>query len=120
MKTKSKYNARKTAVYGITFDSKREAERFLDLSAQQKRGEIRDLRLQVEFPLILAHKDAKTGKRVPSTIYRADFTYERRVSVDGAEGWVKIVEDVKGYKTSEYILKKKLMKERWGVEVLET
>ena len=47
----NKYHARKTTVYGITFDSKREAEIYLDLLSRKQHGEIVRIRLQPSYPL---------------------------------------------------------------------
>ena len=48
----SKYNAKKVIVDGITFDSKKESKRYLELKQMQENGEIHDLQLQVPFELI--------------------------------------------------------------------
>jgi len=84
----NKYNAKKVEIDGITFDSKKEAARYCDLKLMQRAGEIRDLRLQVEYELI----PKQAGERACN--YIADFVYR-----DVATGKT-IVEDVKGYKKS--------------------
>lgn len=94
----------------IVFDSRKEAQRYDQLKAMLKRGEIENLRLQQDFTLIEAYTSA-SGERVRAMRYRADFTYYR----DG----IFTVEDVKGMKTKEYRMKKKLMMERYGIEVRE-
>ena len=94
----------------IVFDSRKEAQRYDQLKAMLQRGEIENLRLQQDFTLIEAYTSA-SGERVRAMRYRADFTYRR----DGKD----IVEDVKGMKTKEYRMKKKLMMERYGIEVRE-
>ena len=48
----SKYNSRKTTVDGITFDSKKEARRYLVLKQMEQDGEIKNLRLQVPVELV--------------------------------------------------------------------
>ena len=96
----NKYHAER--VHG--FDSKREYRRWLALSALARAQQIRDLRRQPEFHCWVL------GSRV--TVYRADFCYER----DGA----LIVEDVKGYRTPVYRLKRKLVRALFGVEVVES
>lgn len=95
----SKYNARKTVVDGITFDSRREAKRWQELKRLEDLGEIRKLRRQVKFPLIPKFK--VDGKTYRETSYIADFTYY--------EDGILVVEDCKGFRTPEYRLKKKLM-----------
>ena len=98
---RSKYGAKKVTVNGIQFDSKREARRYLDLSAMEMAGQIRDLQLQVKFELIPSQRiDGKVVER--SCDYVADFTYYDK------DGWY-VVEDTKGMKTKDYIIKRKLM-----------
>lgn len=100
----SKYNARKTTVDGITFDSKFEAERYSILKIMEKGGLIHSLELQVKFSISI--NDMKICD------YVADFVY--------FENEKRIVEDAKGVKTPEYKLKKKLMKAVLGIDILET
>ena len=80
----SKYKAVKTTVDGITFHSKKEASRYVDLMNLQKSGHISNLRLQPEFPLMVNGK--KIGK------YVGDFCYILR--------GVRIIEDVKAEQQS--------------------
>ena len=96
----SKYHNKKTVVNGITFDSKHEADRYIELSMLLKAGVISDLRLQVPYELIPTIK--LNGETFRSTKYLADFVYKDK---DGKE----VVEDAKGMKTDVYKLKKKLM-----------
>lgn len=98
---RSKYGAAKTTVDGIVFDSGREARRYAELKILEKAGKIKNLELQPEFILIPKHK--KNGKTVRQAAYRADFAY-----IDTETGQL-VVEDVKGFKTREYRLKKKLL-----------
>ena len=97
----------------LHFDSQKEARRFDVLAARQARGQIRDLRLQVDFTLQEAYTDQE-GRRVRAIRYRADFTYRER---DGR----LVVEDVKSKptRTREYLIKRKLMKERRGIDITE-
>lgn len=108
----SKYNNRRTTIDGITFDSKREAQRWCDLKLMEKQGVISDLKRQVPFELQPAfyHK----GKKQRAVIYKADFTYVQ----DGE----LIIEDVKSKITKNekvYKLKKKMMLYK-GYEIKET
>ena len=108
----SKYGNRKTMVHGIAFDSRREARRYVELSLLQRAGEIRDLKLQEKFELIPAVKD-ETGKVVErAAYYIADFVYTDK---NGQQ----VVEDAKGARTREYILKRKLMRWRHGISIVE-
>lgn len=94
----SKYGNRKTIIDGITFDSKKESERYLILKDMLKYKEIEDLQLQPKFLLQDSFKyNGKTEKKI---YYIADFSYKR-------EGKL-VVEDVKGKRTDVYKLKRKL------------
>lgn len=91
----SKYHAKKTTVDGITFDSKKEAERWTELKILERAGVIEQLKRQVKFELI----PKLPGERAVN--YYADFTYLCNGKL--------VVEDVKGYKTPVYRLKRLLM-----------
>ncbi len=100
MRRYSKYNAKKTVVDGIEFDSLREADRYCELKLLEKANEIRNLELQPRFLLQDKFKD-KMGTTHRKIEYVADFMY-----VDKDDK--KIVEDVKGVMTDVYKLKKKM------------
>lgn len=100
MARRNKYNAKKTVVDGIEFDSIREADRYCELKLLEKAKEIRDLELQPRFLLQDKFKD-KMGTTHRKIEYVADFMY-----IDKDDK--KIVEDVKGMMTGVYKLKKKL------------
>lgn len=95
----SKYHAKKTTVDGIQFDSAKEAKRYTKLRDMEEAGEIEGLRLQVPFEILPSFECE--GVKYRGMKYIADFVYYR----DG----VRVVEDVKGAKTPEYRMKKKLM-----------
>ena len=95
-----KYHSKKTVIDGINFDSKKEAMRYQELKLLERAGKIRDLKLQPEYELIPKFK--KNNKTYRKTIYKADFSYF------DIEGNKYIIEDVKGFKTDVYKLKKKL------------
>ncbi|WP_313991543.1 DUF1064 domain-containing protein [uncultured Selenomonas sp.] len=99
-KKPNKYHARKTMVYGRTFDSKREAEIYLELLAMKSAGKIVRIVLQPSYTLLKEFKD-NTGKKQKPIIYTPDFliTYTDRHS--------EVIE-VKGVQTRDYILRKKL------------
>lgn len=104
--TVSKYRAKKVQVDGITFDSKREARRYCELKLLERAGEIHSLELQKRYELI-----PKQGKE-RAVHYIADFVYR---DSKGAE----IVEDTKGVRTPEYVIKRKLMLWVHGVAIRE-
>lgn len=109
----------------IRFDSRKEASRYDELMALLKAGAIQDLRLQRDFTLLEAYTGTQ-GFRVRAIRYRADFTYYRRAEGNPKENgekssWVLVVEDVKsrGTRTKDYLMKKKLMKDRFGIDIVE-
>ena len=120
---RSKYGNKKAKHNGMIFDSRRERNRYIILSALQRAGEISDLRMQVSFELIPAvyetvEKQLKTKVKMvercvqKATHYIADFVYKDK------DGNI-VVEDSKGVKTKEYILKKKMMRAFLGIEIKE-
>ena len=110
---KSKYRSRKIERDGMKFDSLKEYRRFCELSQLEKAGEITDLQRQVKFELIPSQRDLATGKVIERACgYTADFTY----CVDGQF----TVEDTKGFRTKDYIIKRKLMLHVYGVRIKET
>lgn len=114
---RSKYGNVKTGRAALHFDSQKEARRFDELAAELAAGEIRDLRLQVEFTLQAAYTTTE-GERVRAIRYLADFAYYRR----SGDAWEYVVEDVKSRptRTRAYLMKKKLMADRLGLTITET
>ena len=110
----TKYRSHKTEVDGIVFDSKKEAERYTELHALEKLGLISNLERQKRYLLIPSQKDPETGKVLERPCYYiADFVY-----VLTKTGEI-VVEDAKGVRTPVYKIKKKLMLERYGIQVRE-
>lgn len=104
MAFRSKYRAVKTEVDGITFDSKREAARYMELVLLERAGEISRLELQPKYDCVV------NGHKICT--YKADFRY---FNANGS-----VVEDVKGMKTPVYRLKKKLVEALYpGVKIQE-
>lgn len=120
VKKRRKYGNRKVVRDGIKFDSEREAERFGELKVLRAMGKIRNLRLQSNFTLVEGYTTIN-GERIKPMVYRADFTYERATEPDcnGAVYWLLEVEDAKGMKTKDYLLKKKLMQDKFGITIRE-
>lgn len=119
---KNKYHARKVTVDGITFDSRKEADRWRELQLLERAGKITELKRQVKFTLIPTQrkfcneigKDGrfKNGEVLERPVaYIADFAYWQ----DGKY----IVEDTKGVKTPEYVIKRKLMLFLEGIRIQE-
>ena len=140
----NKYHAVKTRGY----DSAHEAERARVLHLLEKAGKIRDLCEQVKYELIpaqyendhprgareaaVSQKDVgmermPSGAKAPQKMlkrargrcleracnYVADFVY-----VDCATGET-VVEDAKGVRTKEYVIKRKLLLWRYGIRIKE-
>lgn len=107
---RSKYGNRKTKRDGVTFDSKKEARRWSELSLLEKVGAIQNLQRQVRYELLPSQRiDGKVVER--AVHYVADFVYEQ----DG----VTVVEDTKGFRTADYIIKRKMMLWRHGIRIKE-
>ena len=104
----SKYKAKKTIIDGITFDSKSEARRYEELKLLQRGGAIKHLSLQPRFMLQEGFKNIHTGKKERAIEYVADFQYDEEDRT--------IVEDVKGFKTADYKIKRKLFIKRYQSE----
>ena len=108
----SKYGARKTIIDGITYDSAKEARRAQELRLMLKAGIISNLREQVPYELIPAQKN-EYGKVIErAVIYKADFVYDD-------EKGKTVVEDVKGVRTKEFVIKRKLMLYEYGIRIRE-
>lgn len=111
---RQKFNARKTVVDGITFDSAKEAARYRDLVLRLRAGEIRDLRLQPTFELRTAGTAA--GVQARTGIFSADFDYV--VVATGA----RVIEDAKGgtaTATTAYRLRKRAVEAAYGITIVE-
>jgi hypothetical protein len=110
------HNIKTTTSDGILHDSQKEAMRWCELKLLERAGKITDLKRQVEYELIpdqfeTYERFGKSGNRLKDGIklierrvcYVADFVY-----TDIATGQT-VVEDTKGVRTKEYIIKRKLM-----------
>lgn len=100
-----KYHNTKVRARDEVFDSRHEYNRWCELRLLERAGKISDLKRQVRFELV----PKQEGER--PVYYVADFVYIR----DGQ----KVVEDAKGFKTPEYIIKRKLMLFRHQIRVNE-
>lgn len=117
----AKYRNKKINVDGVVFDSRKEARRYILLKQLEAEGEIEDLQMQVKYILIPAQREpdtigkrggVKKGKLIErECTYIADFRYIK-------DGQV-IVEDTKGYRTKDYIIKRKLMLYVHGIHIQE-
>lgn len=123
-----KYGNRKTKTAdGILHDSTKEARRWTELKLLERAGAIKGLQRQVKYPLIPKQEERyerispKTGKRLTDGVrtlehecaYVADFVYQ-----DAKTGELH-VEDTKGVKTKDYIIKRKLMLWLYNIRIIE-
>lgn len=115
----AKYGNRKIEADGIVFDSKKEARRYHQLKLLEGAGMIRDLQMQVKFLLIPAQYSTEITTRSgkPKCVerecsYVADFVYYDELGT-------RHVEDTKGFRTKDYIIKRKLMLYVHGVRIKE-
>ena len=107
-----KYRNKKCRWMGIEFDSIRERDRYIVLADQEKGGWISDLRRQVRFQLI--PDQWHNGKLIERKVeYVADFVYRDHYGET-------VVEDAKGFRKNQvWIIKRKLMLEKYGIRVRE-
>lgn len=108
-KKRAKYRNVKTEVDGLKFDSKKEAKRWVELKQLLDAGRISNLMRQVTFQLV--PQVVLDGRKQQPVKYVADFQYQLGNQI--------VVEDVKGFKTPEYRMKRKMMKAFLGIEVEE-
>lgn len=120
---KNKYNAHSVDYDGIHFDSQKEALRYKELTFLISSGIITNLRRQVKYVLIPAQREPSTvgprggvkpGKLIEKECsYIADFVY---TVVETGE---TVVEDTKGFRTKDYLIKRKLMLFVYGIKIKE-
>jgi len=81
--------------------SRKEAARCNELTLLEKAGQIEKLRQQPKF--VLQPRFELNGRVIRPIIYQADFSYYDK------ERKAFVVEDVKGYRTRTYMIKKKML-----------
>lgn len=122
-RNKPKYKNRKVNIDGMEFDSMKEYWRYAELKQMQAEDKITDLQRQVKYILIPAQREpdtigkrggVKKGKLLEREVaYYADFVYRL------ADTGTLIVEDTKGMRTTEYIIKRKLLLYMHGIRIKE-
>ena len=111
MKKRNKFNAKKTIVNGITFDSKKEALYYTNLLLCKRTSLLKDKVLEIElqprYDIIVNKK--KIG------FYKADFKvkYHDRVEIIDVKGLKK------GAAYQIFRLKKKLVEALYNIEIIE-
>lgn len=96
-----KYNAKKTVIDGIVFDSKKEAQYYFELKVMKMAGKIKDFEVKPE-KFVLQEAFTHKGVKIPAIRYGPDF---KVIHLDGREEYV----DVKGKKTEAYSIRKRLL-----------
>lgn len=119
----NKYGNSKTVAGGIEFDSKRESKRYQELLLFERTGAIKNLQRQVKYTLIPSQFEKIWNPQKEMYVkgkclerecsYVADFVY-----IDIKTGEI-VVEDAKGFKTKDYIIKRKLMLYTHGIKIRE-
>lgn len=109
----SKYRAKPTVINGIKFASQAEAARYRRLLWLQGEGQITGLELQPAFVLVPGVRLLGSKRKTPALRYVADFRY-----TVAATGKV-VIEDVKGFLTPVYKLKRHLMKALLNIDIEE-
>ena len=107
----SKYGNKKVIDGANIFDSEKEYRRWCELRLMERAGVITDLQRQVKYELIPQQKDEKGKILEKACCYVADFVYKEKGKT--------IVEDTKGMRTKEYVIKRKLMLRVHGIRVRE-
>lgn len=120
---RTKYGAKKVHDGELVFDSAREYRRWQDLKAAEAAGVISNLQRQVKFVLIPAQREPdiegprggiQKGRLIERECsYVADFVYNIPDKIG------PVVEDAKGVRTAEYIIKRKLMLHVHGIRIKE-
>ena len=104
----NKYHAKKAVCFhGHLHDSTKEAARCDELHLLLKAGKIKDLRLQVDYELLSSKKYKPPTKNERKVVYKADFVYY------DCELKMVIIEDCKGKKTKDYVIKRKYLKAQY-------
>ncbi len=109
---KEKYGRKRVYADGMTFDSRREYRRWLQLRLLEDDGQVADLRRQVAFPLVV--NGVTVGR------YTADFVYLDMACPAVAPDARIVVEDCKGYRDTAYRLRKRVFEAATGFKILET
>lgn len=123
-----KYHNRKVTVDGIAFDSVKEARRWIELCLAEKAGEIAGLERQKKFVLIPAQyeeteavyqKGGRKGQKKPGRLLEREVSYTADFVYTDVKTGVYVVEDTKGVRTKDYILKRKMMLYFHGIRIEE-
>ena len=119
----NKYGNHKVTIDGETFDSKHEANRSLELKMLEKAGKISSLQRQKKFLLVPAQYEPDTvgprGGKIKGKLIEKELSYYADFYYFDNETGKYVVEDAKGVRTPEYVIKRKLMLYLKGYRIRE-
>jgi hypothetical protein len=124
----NKYGNKKVVIDGEAFDSKREYYRYRDLKFLEECGAISNLRRQVTYELIPVQRELSTkvykkgrkkGQPIPGKVIEKAVTYIADFAYKDTSTGKEVVEDAKGVRTKDYIIKRKLMLYIHGIKLRE-
>jgi len=111
---KNKYNAVKTTIDGIIFDSKKEASRYLTLKILERTGVITRLELQPRYTISPGGiVDPITRKKMAARRFTADFRY-----IENGEIVVEEIKSAATAKETAYRLRRQLFLEQYGDKLI--
>ena len=109
----NKYGNRKIAFDGQTFDSKKEMRHYTELLLLEKAGKITNLQRQVKFQLIPAQREPDTigpkGGHKPGKLIEREVSYVADFVYTDLQTGQTVVVDTKGFRTKDYMIKRKMM-----------
>ena len=116
-----KYRNRKVTHDGMVFDSVKEWRRWCELRLLEQTGAITNLRRQVKYILVPTQREPdiigkRGGKKLGKVIEKEVAYYADMVYTENGE---TVVEDTKGVRTKDYIIKRKLMLFTYGIRIRE-
>lgn len=123
-----KYGNRKVEYNGEVFDSRKEYRRYQELKMLENAGKISDLRRQVKFVLIPCQREKSNelyksgrnkGKFKPGKLLERECSYIADFVYFDLDKYKQVVEDTKGVRTKDYIIKRKLMLYVHGIRIVE-
>lgn len=120
----NKYRSKKVELDGFIFDSKKEADVYLDLKDQKAKGYISDFQRQVRYELVPAAYEERDARDKKGRLVRKKVCVEKAVDyvadfvVTFPDGEVSVI-DPKGKRTKDYVIKRKLMRHVHGIAIKE-
>ena len=113
------HNQKVTTGDGIVHDSRREAERWSQLKLLERVGKIVNLQRQVKFVLIPAQYDVPKGKQKRGKLLERECSYIADFQYQDKETGELVIEDTKGVRTKDYVIKRKLLLKEYGLKIKE-